>query len=47
MKDIKRIELRELFKQGVAESMIGSEICVKGWVKTKIEEVASVDELPF
>lgn len=35
MKDIKRIELRELFKQGVAESMIGSEICVKGWVKTK------------
>ena len=35
MKDIKRIELRELFGSEKQQSLIGSEICVKGWVKTK------------
>lgn len=34
MKDIKRIELRELFSPK-GEKLIGSEICVKGWVRTK------------
>ena len=35
MKDIKRIELRELFGSEKQQSLIGSEICVKGWVRTK------------
>ena len=35
MKDIKRIELRELFGSEKHQSLIGSEICVKGWVRTK------------
>lgn len=35
MKDIKRIELRELFGREKQQSLIGSEICVKGWVRTK------------
>lgn len=35
MKDIKRIELRELFRSEKQQSLIGSEICVKGWVRTK------------
>ncbi len=34
MEDIKRIELRELFSPK-GEKLIGSEICVKGWVRTK------------
>lgn len=35
MKEIKRIELRELFGSEKQQSLIGSEICVKGWVRTK------------
>lgn len=35
MKDIKRIELRELFGSEKQQNLIGSEICVKGWVRTK------------
>lgn len=35
MKDIKHIELRELFGSEKQQSLIGSEICVKGWVRTK------------
>lgn len=35
MKNIKRIELRELFGSEKQQSLIGSEICVKGWVRTK------------
>lgn len=34
MKDIKRIEIIELL-QGKANAQIGTEICVKGWVRTK------------
>ncbi|MFA7081450.1 MAG: asparagine--tRNA ligase [Bacteroidales bacterium] len=34
MKDLKRIEIIDLL-QGKANDQIGSEICVKGWVRTK------------
>ena len=34
MENIKRTELRELFREG-NEQPIGSRVCVKGWVRTK------------
>ena len=34
MENIKRTELRELFREG-DEQPIGSRVCVKGWVRTK------------
>ena len=34
MESIKRIEIIDLFKETIKDS-IGKEICVKGWVRTK------------
>ncbi|MEE1301650.1 MAG: asparagine--tRNA ligase, partial [Bacteroidales bacterium] len=34
MENIKRIEIVDLFKETIKET-IGQEICVKGWVRTK------------